>query len=945
MNKLIACLSALFFLVSFSVAYAASDADSDVKNKTPEEQKQLVEEILADVIVPGKAAPDWVKLQQHCGNAYGSVRLSTVFKDIDTSVVIGFYEHESSLVRSAVDGTLQMRRNEATEAITHALETTSPRVRFQLLCFQNNRYNYINKPTAEMCAMLDIIIHDEKLPVFNTDHKIVARQCYKNDDWCFDIIGYCNRLLDSESINDRETAINLLHTCDDISGSVPRLISILKNPDKNDESNSMLKKTINILGRKKQSPTETIPIFNKYLRHKDESVQLLASRMLYRLDHERDKQARFIIGKFKENQTADTFSALRTIGKDGSELIPFIKELLKSEDKSIRSQARRAFTYLGGSSDDILDMMKLNLTSNNTDERNDTISYFRNKSFVPEIADYLLETLKKENIDNELKYELCSMLISKKGMFEDILPSIIELLNTRYPEELSVKAANLLKYGGIFDENRDVTSAMPALLAMMESEDSAVMKQIREVIIKIEDDPEIVVNKLIELVENSNDKICLNAISQLGYMKENSINSIGALADAHNRDNETIKTNSILAIRTILQTLKHNQKVNKADLLKVMEINDSRITGYATKELINRFEDYDGIIAQLLTQAKNSDDKARGSIFSTIGKMGNKALSALPTLHKYMLKDKSHRSSSYYQIKKIVESTYPSTEIDIPTFLNLLECKDTALVKDVIGVLIAHDCDYEKITGKLVEIMQNKDSKYRENAIRELGNLGKNAFSALPALVEMHGSNDYSLKRDVLAAINQIFDAYGPDNEVTIPFIISMLESNDKDYCEKALNILSFWGAEPVHVLPVLTKLLKDDKRTTANYGYNKVERKRVSGTLFSIIMRMDSKTKVDPEFLLELLELDDGRFMALIADKYMLLTDDYSKLIKKLVGFIEHGDDTVREKAINTFTARSVKLKDAVPALKQILNRVDDDRRERIIRLIDWIEKKNKAL
>ncbi len=952
MNKLITCLAALFLLVTFSISYAAYSGptmDMDMKGKTPEEQIAKINELLDIILVPGNPKPDYLEMMKLTGMRY----LSSVFDDVDTSIVLGFYEHESFYVRSAVDGALRIRvygahrlkkeeATEATEAINHALETGSPRIRFQILCFQNYINNHQNKPTAEMCATLDTIIHDENIPIYKTDYEIIKRQCYRNDDWGFDIIGYCNRLLDSESISDRQTAIGLLHSCDDISGSVPRLIAMLKNPDKSDESNALLKKIISILGYNKQSPPEVISLLYKYLHHKDESVQLLASQMLYRRDHEREKQVRFIIDKFKEKQTNDTFSALRTIGKDGSELIPFIKELLESEDKSIRSQARTLFVALGGSSDDILDMMKQNLTSSNPDERNDAISYFRGKSFAPEIADYLLEILKKGNIDNELKYELCSTLISKKGMFEEVLPSIIELLNTNYPKEVPIKAANMLKYGGAWNETRDVTSAVPALLAMMESEDSEAVKQAREVILKIDDDPEIVVNKLIELVNSKNDKICLNAISQLGYLKEKSINAIGVLADAHNRDNETIKTNTILAIRTILKTLKHNQKVNKEDLFKVMELGDFYITNNVSKEIINRFEDYDSIIAQLLIKADTSDDQTRGQIFSTIGKMGNKALPALPALHRYMLKDKSHRSSSYYQIKKIVESTYPNTEIDIPVFLNLLESRDSALVKDVIGVLISHDCDYEKITGKLVKIMQDKDSKYRENAISEIANLGRNAISALPALLEIGKSGNYSLQDKALGSIRRIVDAYGPDDEVTIPFVIKMIETRNKDCCEKALGIISSWGSHSVQFLPALKNLVEDDKRSSANYGYDRVKKGSVSGTLFSIIMRMDSKTKVDPEFLLDFLELDDGMLMTIVADKYMLLTDDYSKLIEKLVGFIEHGNDNVWSKAVNTFTARAIELKDAVPALKQILNRLDDDKRERINQIIKYIEQRN---
>jgi HEAT repeat protein len=939
MNKLITCLTALFLLVSFSAAYAAPTTNSDMKGKSAEEQIKVINEMLDDILESNDKQSRSAKIVKHTGTTY----LSAIFKDVDTSVVIGFYEHKYTSVRRAVDNALRMRKDKATEAIDNALETGSPRIRFQLLCLQNNRGNSHNKPTAEMCAMLDTIIHDKNIPVFMTDYKRVRSKCLKTEDWPIDIIAYCNRLLDSESLNDRITAVDLLHySCDDITGSVPRLLSMLQNPDKIDASNFLLKGIINVLAYDKQSADKVIPICNKYLSHKDESVQLMASRMLYYLDYERDKQARFIIDKFKENQTTDTFNAVSAIHKDGSELIPMIRELLKSEDKSIRAQAKMAYMAVGGLSEDILKVMKENITSVNSDERQEAVNYFRGKSWDAEIADYLLETLKTGNIDNELKYELCSMLINKKGMFEDILPSIIELLNTRYPEELSVKAANLLKFGGGWDDKRDATSAVPALLSMMETEDSAVMKQIREVILKIEDDHEIVVNKLIELVKNSNDNICLNAISQLGYMKEKSINAIGALADAYNRDNETIKTNSILAIRTIFQSLKHNQKVSKEDLIKVIELGDFRISQYASNELINRFEDYDGIINHLLLQAETSDDNTRNRIYGTIGKMGNKALSALPTIHKNALDDESHNSQPYSAIKKIVASVYPSTVIDIPTFLNLLECRDGDLLRDVIGVLIAHDCNYDKIAGKLVEIMHNKDSKYREYAIRELGNLGENAISALPALLEIGKSRDYSLQDKALESIRRVVDAYGPDDEVTIPFVIKMIETRNKDCCEKALGIISSWGTYSVQFLPVLKKLLEDDKRSSANYGYDRISKEKVSGAMFGIIMRMDSKTKVDPELLLDLLELNDGMLMTIVADKYMLLTDDYSKLIEKLVGFIEHGNDNVRSKAVDTFSSKAIKLKNAVPALKQLLNRLDDDKRERISQIIKYMEKRN---
>ena len=216
------------------------------------------------------------------------------------------------------------------------------------------------------------------------------------------------------------------------------------------------------------------------------------------------------------------------------------------------------------------------------------------------------------------------------------------------------------------------------------------------------------------------------------------------------------------------------------------------------------------------------------------------------------------------------------------------------------------------------------------------------AVSALPDLLEIAKNSRYSNQRQSLDAIYRILIAYGPDEEITIPFVISMIDTQNKDCVEKAVVIITNWGSNAVSVLPALIKLLKDEN-ATEKYGVYKVKKSTVSAAIMSIIFRIERNSDIDPEFLLDLLEMSEGHMIYSLSDKYLMLSGDKDKLINKLVGLIETGDGEVRERAIGVFSSRAVELKDAIPALKELVNRLEFDKRDKIIRLIEWIETKNK--
>jgi HEAT repeat protein len=105
----------------------------------------------------------------------------------------------------------------------------------------------------------------------------------------------------------------------------------------------------------------------------------------------------------------------------------------------------------------------------------------------------------------------------------------------------------------------------------------------------------------------------------------------------------------------------------------------------------------------------------------------------------------------------------------------------------------------------LVELLKNESPAVRAHAACSLGEIGKPAKTAVPALVELLKDTDETVRRQVVKAVMRI----RPGPAVTIPLCVRLLEDSDPGVRMRILNAISEAGVE---AMPGLIGALGNEK-------------------------------------------------------------------------------------------------------------------------------------
>ncbi|MBU7586798.1 MAG: HEAT repeat domain-containing protein [Nostoc sp. TH1S01] len=215
-------------------------------------------------------------------------------------------------------------------------------------------------------------------------------------------------------------------------------------------------------------------------------------------------------------------------------------------------------------------------------------------------------------------------------------------------------------------------------------------------------------------------------------------------------------------------------------------------------------------IPDLLELFKDSESHVRSSAAEALGKIGTEA--TIPDLLELLKDSESHvRSSAAEALGKIGAATA------IPDLLKLL--KDSKFIVRFGAAEALGQIGTEAAISGLLELLKYSESNVRSIAAVALGKIG--AAAAIPELLELLKDPESDVRFIAAEALGKI------GAEAAIPELLELLKDSESDVRFIATEALGKIGAEVA--IPDLLELLKDSKsdvRSIAADALNKIDKK-----------------------------------------------------------------------------------------------------------------------
>lgn len=333
------------------------------------------------------------------------------------------------------------------------------------------------------------------------------------------------------------------------------------------------------------------------------------------------------------------------------------------------------------------------------------------------------------------------------------------------------------------------SSVVPILIKNLGDENS----QVRFGVMKaLENDS--FVPELKKATQNKNPRIAAGAIYVLGKVAADS-----SILPNLNSKNSLIRISTALALRdktpeifTIIKNaLEHEDdfiRVNSASIL-------TRSIGYI-KEIsgVIDFDDLNKIAKVLVEGTENKDSSIR---FTAVQPF----LFLYVIRHNYQIKPNPPLVPSIIQLIKdedpgvsymallVISMMGNATKAAIPLLIEALNEKDERIRGAAAVAFQGMGSDAKPAIPKIIAILQNKqeNEQNRDYALITLGNLKKNAVSAIPALINT--IEDKQNSRLIIIGAAQALEKIAP--QVLIPYLVKNISEKDKNYRAAWLRVLT----------------------------------------------------------------------------------------------------------------------------------------------------------
>lgn len=128
----------------------------------------------------------------------------------------------------------------------------------------------------------------------------------------------------------------------------------------------------------------------------------------------------------------------------------------------------------------------------------------------------------------------------------------------------------------------------------------------------------------------------------------------------------------------------------------------------------------------------------------------------------------------------------------------------------------------------LIELLKDEEDSVRFSAACALRSMGPEAKTAIPALMQLLKDEFWWVQAAAADALGQM----GADAKAAVPTLIRLVQEKDGAICREAAEALGSIGPEARDAVPALTRLLKDDSKWTrksAAEALEKIEKGRAT--------------------------------------------------------------------------------------------------------------------
>jgi HEAT repeat protein len=524
-------------------------------------------------------------------------------------------------------------------------------------------------------------------------------------------------------------------------------------------------------------------------------------------------------------------ASAEALGKLGEKALAAMPELVmnvSNDDKNIRNTCAKILGNLGDKISAAVPELIQNLSNGNSEIRKLSVDIL---GHIGVKAKEAVPTLLKALVDANTEVRQAS---------RKALKTIVIDVEKKYKglEKLDLlKLAQEVRQLGELGKKADWV--MPLLLKTLQSSDENIRRASAEAISEI--GKKDVIPKLQEIWGSGGWETKQGVIWALGYLKaeeaiqlfrqgleetayyDSSNNAKIRLASAWALDQLGEKASK--AVPELIQNLSHGENyIRKASvealgsigksasaavpmLIEKLADNSREVRIASTEALKNIGAADKSDIKDLIALLSHENARIREGALEALGKMGAAASSAVPQLIKAL----GHEDEAIRDINKAaLEQIGKASTAELPMLIDLLSDKDARVKQGVLEVLgnmgieasraipylitgvtdenvvirSATENALEKIgvadkkdLGKLLDLLNHKDAKVRQAVIEVLGNMGKEAISAIPYLKKQLEDNSNSIKHAATVAIDKIVSPE-PPHPVSKPIITEPEEIN-----------------------------------------------------------------------------------------------------------------------------------------------------------------------
>jgi HEAT repeat protein len=220
------------------------------------------------------------------------------------------------------------------------------------------------------------------------------------------------------------------------------------------------------------------------------------------------------------------------------------------------------------------------------------------------------------------------------------------------------------------------------------------------------------------------------------------------------------------------------------------------------------------VVPYLIEATDNEDETISLASIAILGEIGEDAKDAIPSLLRII----ENESASFFVFdEKTILATNAITKMGengkeiihnlVSQNIIALEDEDSNVRSNAAYVLGNMGKEAKEAIPALISALKDEDSDVRYYAAYALGNMGEEAKEAIPALISALKDEDSYVRFNAAGALGNM----GKEAKEAIPALISALKDEDSNVRSNAAYVLGNMGKEAKEAIPALIFALKDE--------------------------------------------------------------------------------------------------------------------------------------